>query len=184
MLGRWFSFLSWWLVCCCVVIVAVEGEKKDDGSVRKYKVMESVDIYKDMHWLADEFPELVTLERAQDLYGLPTVGSSDDCIFEEGVEGCSVFVMTITAQENKDKLDIPEVLLSGCLHGNKRVGPTAVMEAAKLLVLATSCYNSEEDVTCRQQLEEQWSIRSEDKQSSTISLSLQLNKIKASGLLK
>ena len=131
-----------------------------------------------------EFPELMTLERAQDLYGLPTVGSSDDCIFKEGVEGCSVFVMTITAQKNKDKLDIPEVLLSGCLHGNKHVGPTAVMEAAKLLVLATSCYNSEEDVTCRQQLKEQWSIRSEDKQSSTISLSLQLNKIKASGLLK
>lgn len=161
-MGRWFSFLSWWLVCCVVVAAVVEGKKKDDDSVRKYKVMESGTIYEDMHWLAEKYPELVTLERAQDLYGLPTVGNSDDCIFEEGVEGCSVFILTITAQENRNKRNVPEVLLSGCLHGNERVGPTAVMETAKLLVFATSCYNSEEDVSCRQQLEEQWSIRSED----------------------
>jgi len=34
---------------------------------------------------------------------------------------------------------LPEVLWSGALDGNERVGPTAVMEAASLLLKAASC---------------------------------------------
>lgn len=32
-----------------------------------------------------------------------------------------------------------QVFLSGCLHGDEQVGPTAVMEAAKLMVYAAVC---------------------------------------------
>lgn len=39
----------------------------------------------------------------------------------------------------RDALGRPEVFFSGCLHGNERVGPTAVIEAAWLLVKAAKC---------------------------------------------
>lgn len=32
-----------------------------------------------------------------------------------------------------------QVFFSGCLHGDEQVGPTAVMEAAKLMVYAAVC---------------------------------------------
>uniref|UniRef100_A0A7S4N9P9 Peptidase M14 carboxypeptidase A domain-containing protein n=1 Tax=Odontella aurita TaxID=265563 RepID=A0A7S4N9P9_9STRA len=35
--------------------------------------------------------------------------------------------------------ELPEVFLSGALHGNERVGPTAVLEAAELILEAASC---------------------------------------------
>lgn len=34
---------------------------------------------------------------------------------------------------------LPEVILSGALHGNERVGPTAVLEAIELLVESAAC---------------------------------------------
>lgn len=33
-----------------------------------------------------------------------------------------------------------QVFFSGCLHGNEQVGPTAIMEAARLMVLSAVCH--------------------------------------------
>lgn len=44
------------------------------------------------------------------------------------------------SRRNTCSVNEMQVFFSGALHGNERVGPTAVMEAAKLMVFGAKCY--------------------------------------------
>ena len=95
-----------------------------------------------MKW-KDKYPDLVRVTTSQEAYGLPRAGGKDDCLFAEG-DGCPNFILTmqdfVVHPENSESSNsLPEVFWSGCLHGNERVGPTAVMEAMTLLLEAATC---------------------------------------------
>jgi len=124
-------------------------EKKNSNSkhpkfvqteVKKFEYLMQQDIKLALEELAETYPQLVTFENSQERYGLPTAGGSSDCPFDDDVVGCKNYFITI---EDKMSLDdrsaIPDVFLSGAVHGNERIGPTTVVETAKLLLEAAAC---------------------------------------------
>ena len=114
--------------------------------------------------MANYVPNLVRVKTAQDAYGLPTAGNETDCPYDAGV-GCLNYMLTIQdfvvhSEGSTSSYALPEVLWSGCVHGDERVGPTAVMEAASLLLEAASCeasfeYNPSMHATCSASLQAQ-----------------------------
>jgi len=87
---------------------------------------------------------LIQVTTAQEAYGLPTAGTKKDCPFYEESDGCPNYFYTLQdftthPQDSISSSYLPEVFISGCLHGNERVGPTSVMEATTLLLEATHC---------------------------------------------
>ena len=94
-------------------------------------------------WVGD-YPDFVRLENAQEKYGLPTAGMQGDCPYDDDVVGCKNYILTlqdfVKHPEGSDSSNrLPEVFLSGELHGNERVGPPSVMEAAQLMLLPADC---------------------------------------------
>jgi hypothetical protein len=84
------------------------------------------------------------LTNAQEAYGLPAAGGQSDCPYDDDIQGCRNYILTVQdfiqhPDGSANSNALPEVFLSGELHGNERVGPTAVMEAAHLLLLAADC---------------------------------------------
>jgi len=132
-----------------------EGEDGSGGDSSSSSSSSSSSVRRYILWQADEirdallkwekhYPDFVRVTTAQEAYGLPAAGAADDCPFDPDVDGCLNYVLTIQdfvahpeGSESSSKL--PEVLWSGEVHGNERVGPTAVMEAAQLLLDAASC---------------------------------------------
>jgi len=104
---------------------------------KKYQLLDSEEIVSRLHWLADNYPKFATLESSQDSFGLPVAGTEQDCPFEKDGKGCKNWFLTISGSDEDNNL--PEVFLSGCVHGNERVGPTAVMETATLLLESAAC---------------------------------------------
>jgi hypothetical protein len=89
------------------------------------------------------YPDFVRVTTSQDAFGLPAAGTVNDCPFDEGV-GCKNYILTIQdykahPENSQSSNTLPEVLWSGSVHGNERVGPTATMEAASLLLQAAAC---------------------------------------------
>ena len=77
-------------------------------------------------------PQFVQLHDAQAEYNVASPGT---CAEGGRAAPCRQVFVRITDEATLDK-DRPEVFLSGCLHGNERIGPTTVVEVAKLLVHA------------------------------------------------
>ena len=83
-----------------------------------------------MHSLAAARPALARLWSTQQRYGLPSVGSC------QGTP-CMNWVLELTEHETlASDPDRPDVLISGALHGDERVGPTATLELARWLLLS------------------------------------------------
>jgi Zinc carboxypeptidase len=124
-----------------------------------------------------EYPEFVVTRTSQDVFGLPTAGDSSDCPFDASVDGCLNYYAVLqdyashpegSATSNR----LPTMLLSGELHGDERVGPTSVMEAARILLEAAACealprYTADDAqwetqftqfTTCRQALKERYGM--------------------------
>jgi hypothetical protein len=130
-----------------------KSDPSESGSPFMY--LDSESIHFRVQELATMYPQFATLVTSQQAYGLPSAGTSEDCPYqEEGLlesgEGCVNWVLTIedsishegsTDKEGKPHSwkELPEVLLSGCLHGNERIGPTTVTETATLLLEAAAC---------------------------------------------
>ena len=74
-----------------------------------------------------KYPDLVEVWDAQSRYGVATAGSC-------GSEDCKQYVLRITNETSMPDVDRPEVFFSGALHGNEQLGPTVVMEFARLLL--------------------------------------------------
>jgi hypothetical protein len=92
----------------------------------------------------EKYPNLIRVTTAQEEYGLPAAGGAQDCPFYSASEGCPNAILTIQdyithPEGSRSSARLPEVFWSGSLHGNERVGPTAVMEAAFLLLEAATC---------------------------------------------
>ena len=86
------------------------------------------DIAGELRALAASYPRLASLWTTQQRYGLP---SSGDC----GRERCKVFVLEVThLQSHAYHPERPDVLISGALHGDERVGPLATLELARWLL--------------------------------------------------
>lgn len=112
--------------------------------VQKYQLWKPEEIQLRLFKWADHYPNLVSLTTAQEKYGLPTAGGPNDCPYEVENDGCLNYILTIqdfiTHPEGSESSQrLPEVLWSGELHGNERVGPTAVLEATELLLRTASC---------------------------------------------
>lgn len=155
--------------------------------VTPYTILDSEQLYRRMVALAEQYPELVRLENAQEQFGLRAVGGPSDCTFEPPAlgEGCHNWYMviedglyngkggladdaTFAAEAAAAKVDesqpppiqggdggrdlensldstadpygaLPEVILSGALHGDERVGPTAVLDTAAILLESAHC---------------------------------------------
>ena len=112
--------------------------------IRAYELWKPDEIRATVLKWAEHYPTLITVTTAQEAYGLPTAGTSEDCPFETENPGCLNYILTLQDLEahpsgSDSSRRLPELLWSGELHGNERVGPTAVLEAVDLLLEATSC---------------------------------------------
>lgn len=122
-----------------------DGDDGNDGNdlSEYYHLWPPEQIHQTMHEWSDMYPDLVKVTTSQVAYGLPRAGGPDDCPYDDG-DGCNNHIMTIQdytvhPEGSASSNALPEVLWSGCVHGNERVGPTAVMEAAALLLEAAAC---------------------------------------------
>jgi hypothetical protein len=126
------------LLSFVVVLTLTAAEK-----LRNFELLTSAQIASELKHLAIQYPQLATLSTAQESFGLPSAGSSTDCIFDT-TPGCQNYFLTIVdsiahPSNSESAKYLPDVFLSGALHGNERVGPTATLETAKLLLEAAHC---------------------------------------------
>ena len=118
--------------------------KPRPAQIVNYTVWKPEDIAGTLTRWGEHYPNLIQVTTSQEAYDLPTAGTDEDCPFNTDSDGCLNYVATIqdyiTYPPNSEAgKRLPEVLLSGCLHGNEQVGPSAVMETAALLLEAASC---------------------------------------------
>jgi hypothetical protein len=121
-------------------------------AVEEYHLWDAQEIHEKLHSWAVEYSDFLKLTTAQEQYGLPAVGNSSDCPFDDAQEGCATYILTLQNSRvhpmgSESARQLPQVLWNGQVHGNERVGPTAVLEATKLLLEAVAC----EADNCRQQ---------------------------------
>jgi hypothetical protein len=116
----------------------------DPNKIKSFSILSSHQITKELNDLEEQYPNLASLTTSQEEYDLPTAGNSKDCTFDNDTDGCYNYFLTIQdfvahPFGSKSYQTLPEVFISGAVHGNERVGPTAVVEAARLLLDAASC---------------------------------------------
>jgi len=132
--------------------------KLEDNKV--LSVLSPLEIKNKLHFLNSKYPELTTLATSQELYHLTRAGGENDCPFDEGGPGCLSYILTIEDSirhppDSWSYKSLPEVFISGCVHGDERVGPTSVVEAAEVLLMAAECESSlfkNSDDSCREAL--------------------------------
>ncbi len=120
--------------------------------IKSYSILSSSEITEQLYKLAKIYPEFVTLKTTQEEFGLHTAGSSSDCQFDPHHHnnnnnnnlGCYNYYLTIQdfishPENSTSSHHLPEVFLSGAVHGNERVGPTSVVETATLLIESAFC---------------------------------------------
>jgi hypothetical protein len=129
-----------------VALVALLSQKSSSSfESRYYHIWEPPEFRENLKQWAEHYPHLLRLTTAQERYGLPTAGGPDDCPFDVEVEqGCLNYILTIQdflrhPEGSKSSNRLPEVMWSGAVHGLEKVGPTAVVEAAKILLEAATC---------------------------------------------
>ncbi len=100
------------------------------AAARAYRMLSSDELHAEMRALEAAHPRYVELYSAQ--HDLADVPSPGDC----GPRACVQMYMRVTDESTLPDLDRPEVFLSGALHGNERVGPTATVELVRFLLEA------------------------------------------------
>jgi hypothetical protein len=115
-----------------------------DEFSKDYSLYSSNAIHSQLALWKENYPNLIRVTTAQEEYGLPAAGNAQDCPFYSASDGCPNAIFTIQdyithPEGSRSSAVLPEVFWSGSLHGNERVGPTAVMEAAFLLLEAATC---------------------------------------------
>jgi hypothetical protein len=134
---------SWWRRTA-EASTSSSRELGQQTAIRPYHLWEPKKIKDSLFEWADLYPYFARVTTSQEVYGLPTAGGAKDCPYDDDVIGCKNYILTIQDfgihPEGSDSSNrLPEVFLSGELHGNERVGPTSVMEAATLMLEAASC---------------------------------------------
>lgn len=120
------------------------NSSSNSSYVQEYELWEPHEITETVQKWAEHYPNLIRVTTAQEAYGLPAAGGPNDCPFDESVVGCLNQILLLQdflahpeGSESSNRL--PEILWSGEVHGNEQVGPTAVLEAAQLLLDAATC---------------------------------------------
>eukprot|EP00535_Pseudo-nitzschia_heimii_P005123 CAMPEP_0197174272 /NCGR_PEP_ID=MMETSP1423-20130617/868_1 /TAXON_ID=476441 /ORGANISM="Pseudo-nitzschia heimii, Strain UNC1101" /LENGTH=758 /DNA_ID=CAMNT_0042623183 /DNA_START=117 /DNA_END=2393 /DNA_ORIENTATION=- len=118
-------------------------EERQEQVVRPYKIWEASEFSAAMLAWEEKWPDLIKVTTAQEAYGLPTAGDESDCPYYAG-KGCPNYFFTIQdfvahPVGSDSSSHLPEVFLSGEVHGDEQVGPTSVMEASLLLLEAAHC---------------------------------------------
>ena len=87
----------------------------------------------ELRGLAAQFPALAAAWTTQQRYNLPSAGA---CPNSDGSSSaCNVWVLELTHRASLGRNPRrPDVLISGALHGDERVGPLATLELAKWLL--------------------------------------------------
>ena len=81
--------------------------------------------------LHTEQPRYATLTTSQEVYGLPTVGTC-------GIGPCLNYLLTLQDRTHDD-VYVPDVFISGELHGDETIGPPTALYLADILVTAGDC---------------------------------------------
>ena len=122
------------------------SEETTSPPFRPYRLLNSEEIHSTLLKWKTDYPDLVEVHTAQETFGLATAGNNvnNDCPFDTNVKGCLNYYAVLTDKvahppDSQSWRRLPTVLLSGELHGNERVGPTTVMETARLLLEAATC---------------------------------------------
>ena len=88
-----------------------------------------------MQDLAERYPALTSLYTAQDRFGLSSAGSCPSPRHPAETVPCKVWVLEISHRASLEHhRQRPDVLISGALHGDERVGPLATLHLAKWLL--------------------------------------------------
>lgn len=109
----------------------------------KYTYLSYNKIVTRLQELAQKYPNICQVYTAQDLYQLPNAGecksdkakatTAKEDVNNKDTDKCKQYIVEVG---NFNKLDksAPQVFYSGALHGNERIGPTAVVEFITYLV--------------------------------------------------
>jgi hypothetical protein len=119
------------------------SQRKYVKNYKNYELWDAVEFPKALEEWTHKYPNMIRYTTAQEAYNLPAAGTKQDCPFYPE-PGCPNYFFTIQdflahPVDSDSSANLPEVFWSGCLHGNERVGPTSVMEAAALLLEAAHC---------------------------------------------
>ena len=111
---------------------------------KQYTKLTFLQIENQLKQLANNFPDFVTLSTSQDSYGLPSAcGEHENLDWKDGCVNSFVIIEDKKMYEKeiarKAKEEIPDVFLSGAVHGDERVSPVVMVETARLLVQAAAC---------------------------------------------
>ena len=123
------------LVFAMFVGSGIAVDSSDSGS--DFHLWEASEIPETLTQWAKQYPTLVKVSNAQKEFGLPYVGTKQDCPYDGKHHGCLNHFFTIEDRTRSDS-SLPEVLLTGSMHG-EQLGLTVVMETAALLLEAASC---------------------------------------------
>jgi hypothetical protein len=99
---------------------------------RAYAYLSYAEVVARMEEMKATHPLLVDLYDAQTRYGLPNVGRCSAPGAQPSVP-CRQVIMEI-GNRGKATSGTPEIFLSGALHGNEVIGPTAMVELAAFLL--------------------------------------------------
>ena len=99
---------------------------------RAYAYLSYAEVVARMEEMKATHPSLVDLYDAQTRYGLPNVGRCSAPGAQPSVP-CRQVIMEI-GNRGKATSGTPEIFLSGALHGNEVIGPTAMVELAAFLL--------------------------------------------------
>ncbi len=131
-------------------IRGIRGSRNNQED-KAYSILSSSQITEQLYKLAKSYPDFVTLKTTQEEFGLKTAGSSSDCQFDphhsnhdNSNVGCYNYYLTIQdfishPEHSTSSQYLPEIFLSGAVHGNERVGPASVVETAALLLESAFC---------------------------------------------
>ena len=116
---------------------------EDQHDVEEYTIWPPYKFHHVFNEWEEKYPDFIRVTTAQEKYGLPAAGNPSDCPFDDE-DGCQNYLFTIQDYvshpvDSESSSHLPEVFWSGCLHGDERVGPTSVMEAANLLLESAYC---------------------------------------------
>jgi Zinc carboxypeptidase len=114
-------------------------------AVSSYRILSFTEINSRLNNLAKSYPNFIKVTTAQTKYKLQAAGG-----YLNYIATIQDYAVHPVGSSSSNRL--PEVLLSGALHGDERVGPTTVVETARLLVLAAFCEAQPTD-TCKKNLE-------------------------------
>eukprot|EP00960_Hanusia_phi_P006565 187797-Hanusia_phi.AAC.1 len=79
------------------------------------------------------YPDMVRLFATQDEFGLPSAGKCSERQGGERDEPCKVWVLEVGNVRTRTE-ETPRLFFSGALHGDERIGPTALLELACFLL--------------------------------------------------